>query len=230
MARHEFIVEGDISPQALGRFGQFGENALAKLREAGSDLVPNHQGLRFGDVILAQDVNKKQLITAAQLRQGFSAEAACFSHAMLYVGELHVLEAQFESGGNGEFSGTRIAPLTRYSGRELLVARYRPAESDREGLLVARYALIRQALGRRAYDWRGALRVGATGRRKSAPDLENAIVCSELVLEAFAIGGQFLVDEYADVRSGRRFYYPADFFANKTFDKLEMTYFRLTEH
>src|SRR5258708_797539 len=58
--------------------------------------IPDHEYLRVGDVILSRDRRYNPFgaqIRRAQLREGCPAGFADYSHAMLYVGELHVVES-----------------------------------------------------------------------------------------------------------------------------------------
>lgn len=228
MAADDFPIDSEISANALDAFGVLGRSALTTLRAAGGDLVPNFDNLRYGDVILSRNKHKKGAVEAAQLRRGFAADAARYSHAMLYVGELHVIESRPAKDGEDR-DGTRLEPITAYFGKPLIVCRNRNAEFDRRRMFAVRYSLIRQAFGGRPYDRWGALRGGLDGKRPKNPELENEIVCTDLMLEAFAVGAKLMVDEYAEARGGGKFFYPADFFLHPDFERLTVTYRQLAE-
>jgi hypothetical protein len=91
---------------------------------------------------------------------------------------------------------------------------------------IVRKTLLDIALNHRWYDPIRA--VFARLKRRSAPDHDKRIFCSEYVLERLAIG-RVLADEYDELQNQKKYYLPAHFAADPRFDQYDMEYSRLTE-
>lgn len=147
---------------------------------------------------------------------------------MLYVGQLHVVESN--KFINFRRTGLKVAPLTRdCANHEFLVLRYNDNEfrgSRRQN--VVRYGLLSQTVNPRRYDRGAAISAVFQRRRPSQTMHLKRINCSEFVLECFAIGGAYLVDDYVRVTSTpNQFYFPAHLAENKKFERLTMRYYKL---
>jgi hypothetical protein len=193
--------------------------------------IPCHDDLDFGDVILSRRKRPNwfaRQISKVQLNCNCKEDFTSWTHAMLYVGNLHVIESSKHFSIR---SGVQITPLTFYSDtHDLLVLRYRNPEFLVRNIHIVRDALLYQQIGRRSYDftvpyylWRGKV-------RPKEKDFDRHINCSEFVLERFATGGPFLVEEWLKVReSANIYFFPADFAAHPGFDIQKIRYFRFVE-
>ena len=226
----EYIV-GDISSNALiAEIGKAAAHSAIKHLKWASDgrrLVPSQEGLRVGDIILSRpSENKWQAseIEATQREYGCNEECSRWTHAMLYVGQLHVAES------NKPYSvktGVAIFPLTAYTDQcEFMVLRYKNSEfSDGRRQNIARYALLSPNIDPRRYDWQTAVNAWRRKLRK-APKHIKAINCSEFVLECFAIGGPYLIEDYIELMADQdTFYFPAHFAGSAHFEQIPMNYY-----
>lgn len=225
----EFIV-GDISSNALE--AEVGKGAARsaikhlKWAEDGRRLVPSQEDLRVGDVILSKPSNGRWHATETVTTQrdyGCSDEASRWTHAMLYVGQLHVAESNKPISAR---TGVAIFPLTAYTDQyEFLVLRYKNSEfGDSRRQNIARYALLSRNIDPRRYDLRTAYKAWRRQRR-NAPKHLKSINCSEFVLECFAIGGPYLIEEYLRLMNDAdTFFFPAHLAENDNFEHIPMRY------
>lgn len=231
-------IVGTISRAALE--AEIGKNlahsALARMKKQGEVLIPDFEQIERGDIILSRHClrnhsAKNAPVVRAQkslMSKDFCAEACSWGHAMVYIGNMFVAESQpFFLHGVVPKSGLRAIPLTTHStSRQLLICRHKGV-SGREGD-VAHYAAVNCIADTRRYPLSRTIRCAFLDRPE-AKQLFYAANCSEFALECLAIGGQCMVDAYAKLKDGEEEFYPADFYARKEFEKIEMTYLRLEE-
>jgi hypothetical protein len=183
-----------------------------------------------GDIVLVKRRQKggaAQLIADVQEQVlGFASYAAQWTHAMVYVGDLHVAESQKAILG---WPGTRVVPLTKYAADcDMMICRFSgPRFSLAEANGIARWALLDCTVGQRRYDNARALD-SATLTRPQKTNLQKAVICSEFALECLATGGGVLVGEYNAMLKAERFFYPADFVKSDAFRKIPLEFLELT--
>ena len=160
-------------------------------------LIPNYEQLKLGDIILTSHPKtmgadrKWHPVSHSQRLNGLSEEHCHWTHAMLYVGELHIVESNKPTRIR---TGVTLAPLTRDASKsEFIVLRYKGAEFAKRRNDIVRYALMSPFLAPRRYDLWGALSSHYRFRPRGA-DHSKRIFCSEFILECFAIGGAFMVE------------------------------------
>jgi hypothetical protein len=225
-----------ISKNALeSEFGRGVARSIDKaLRGKHLKMIPDHESLMVGDVILS----KTSRLTMPEWHQRgldrFKPADAVWSHAMLYVGRLHVVEFRtFNLKGLG--SGIVVNPLTKHSADvDFKICRrsgyntIRKFSSSRRG--AALYALLDQAVRRRRYDFNRIAAIASEGKKWEAfvktmlpSDFERAMICSEFVLECLAINGLLTID-YLNLQQKGRYFLPADFHAHPLLDKLDMKF------
>ena len=192
--------------------------------------IPDHEFLRVGDIILTRHLDrngkpKKNQIYKRQKKAKFTEEEATWTHVALYVGDYHLIESQgfkdFHSPKNFAKSGVQSRPITKYTNaaevKVLRMAEDLGFDNLRQGL--ARYALLEHHLMRRRYGWRRVIS-GALNERNQKlfhkmfpinPNLYNKVICSEFILETFAIGASAFVKEYDEMKSSGVVYFPAKF-------------------
>jgi hypothetical protein len=79
-------------------------------------LIPSHEHLEIGDIILTgfpKKLNGKvkwHPVHKSQIKHGCQIDNCRWTHAMLYVGELHVIESNKPTKIK---TGVTLAPLTR---------------------------------------------------------------------------------------------------------------------
>ena len=96
-------IAGKISYKALiAEIGKpAAKSAVGKLRYVGGNkqLIPSYENLEIGDIILSGYPKKENgkdrwhPVHQSQIRHGCNAASCRWTHAMLYVGELHVIES-----------------------------------------------------------------------------------------------------------------------------------------
>jgi hypothetical protein len=209
-----------------------------KLATNGSNRVPNPEDLRVGDIILTRSrKNSTNPIVNTQRNRGFNLDDAQWTHVSLYVGDLHVLEAQgfkddgwwsdLTAGAAKLRAGVQIRPVTRYTQScEIRVLRHTDPDYANVRMSVARYGLLDLCVNRRRYGHmralHGAFPPDAGWRAK--PRLEREVICSELVLECLAIGGQVFVREFDNVSTGNEFFFPASYSAHSALQQVDFSY------
>lgn len=216
---------------------------LARAYGFGPNLVPNHEKLRVGDVVLTRrrpknsSTSKPSAIARKQQENGFDDDQSSWTHVSLYVGDLHVLESHgfkdrywvpdFLSGLSGFMAGVQVRPLTEYSNTcDLRFLRHVDPDYDSVRSSIARHGLLDRCVNRRKYGYMRAISGGLPSklREKIRPRLDREVICSELVVECLAIGGTVLVEEYNQLLSGERYFYPADFAAHPSFKAVEVDF------
>jgi hypothetical protein len=226
------LIVGDISSNALAAeiSSAAAKSAIRHLKRAsdGMALVPSHESLRVGDIILSRPVDRKwptSEIESTQRRYGCIEEHCTWTHAMLYVGQLHVAESNKPYALK---TGVAIFPLTAYTaGFEFLVLRYKNDEflaGRRQN--IARYGLLSPNINPRKYDRKA---VWDAWRRKRPGGAQHtySINCSEFILECFAIAGPYMIEDYLKVVNEKdTFYFPAHFAADPLFEQVPMKYYR----
>lgn len=216
-------LEAEISPSAA-------RSAIRHLKwtPEGDRFVPAHENLRVGDVILSRPhmrVWQTEEIETTQQEYGCTLECSRWTHAMLYVGQLHVAESTKPYSLK---TGVAIYPLTAYSGEfDFRVLRYKNEEfSAGRRQNIARYALLNRYVNPRQYDRKAAYNAWLRRRRKG-PKHVKSINCSEFVLECFAIAGPYMIDEYVRLLDGTDdYFFPANLAANSHFEHVPMKYYR----
>jgi hypothetical protein len=215
---------------------------FARLRYKRKATLPDFNILRVGDIILSRDAKRKK-VSGIQKHQSTierfkaSSEYASWSHAMLYLGRLHVAESTtlFKVGPLQWKSGVRIAPLIGSPTVDLLVCRRADADAtdnyDQFSNGAALYALMNHAISPHGYDYSRIAAIAMSNRGKILRklgskillDAERSVICSEYVLRCLAFGGQMFTDEY-DALSPTEFFYPADFACHKNIETFSMKY------
>lgn len=227
----------------LTAYGEGAANSILRKLKGDPALIPSPDHLAVGDVILTRHSKKFGWLPTVETYQRRNAqfqsgEAATWSHAMLYVGRMHVVEStnHFKIGPLEWKSGIRVAPMVHDDVKtEYLILRRRDSSKipGFEQLVgaAAVYALMDYALRRRTYGYDRATAVVVStwprifsGLRKFFPNrLNQAIICSEYVLECLAIGATMLTDEYNNLGTDS-FFLPAHFFVHPDFDHLPMKF------
>lgn len=229
-------ISGSISYNTLiSEIGRpAASSAVGKLRFVNGStkrLIPSYECLEIGDVILSalpKKQNGKDLwhaVHKSQLNHGCTPAECRWVHAMLYVGELHVIESNKPTQIK---TGVNLAPLTRDAhNREFLILRYKGSDFPARRDDIVRYALMSPYLSPRQYDVFGALASHFHWRPRGA-DHSKQIFCSEFVLECFGVQGPFLVEEFVAVtEKPNHFFLPAHLAGHPRFDRLPMKYFEL---
>jgi hypothetical protein len=228
-------ISGPISQNALiAEIGKpAAKSAVGKLRYVGGGtrLIPSYECLEIGDIILSAYPKKENgkekwhPVHRSQLRHGCEPNSCRWTHAMLYVGELHVIESNKPTRLR---TGVTLAPLTRDAhSSEFLILRYKGSDFLRRRDHIVRYALMSPYLSPRKYDVRGAVASHFHWRPKGA-DHSTGIFCSEFILECFGVQGPFLVEEFVAVtESANQFFLPAHLAVDTRFDRFPMKYFEL---
>jgi hypothetical protein len=255
-------IVGRITVQELAQsFGEgIGKSITTELSRSKGKLIPNFADLQLGDVVLSRESKPARwpfsllpsvVGSQSKVSRFRGSDAPLWSHAMLYVGRMHVAESTnfFKVKNLQWHTGIRVAPLISPTATtEMLICRRRPPPDDeqlapgepsaaylletslKEATL---YALTDYAVARRSYGFDRAAAIGLSRRpilqtlfQRFFPDRFNeAIICSEYVLECLARGSLFS-DEYASV-GGATVFYPADFWVNPHLDKIDMTYLEI---
>lgn len=164
---------------------------------------------------------------------------------MLYVGNMFVVEtqavptklisAEADEPDDVVPAGIQVRPLTAYSTEyDLLVLRFEFDQGDMgvddpSVLLqrIARYALLRGAVGGTKYDNLGALNCSVNPRERWQGKPDDRAICSEFVTECYAAAGKLLVEEYDMLVNGIRFILPAHFYDSPSFAKYAPRYLKL---
>ncbi len=163
---------------------------------------------------------------------------------MLYVGNMFVVETQavptkLKSAEADEPddvipAGIQVRPLTAYSTEyNLMVLRYEFPQDDigidTPSLLlqrIARYALLRGAVGGTKYDYVGASNCSVNPDERWHGKPADRAICSEFVTECYAAAGKLMVEEYDMLVNGERFILPAHFYDSASFKKYEPRYLK----
>ncbi|MDB6147945.1 MAG: hypothetical protein JWO45_1609 [Spartobacteria bacterium] len=229
----------EISRAALVRdLGEPTTRALFRKPLPPGTRIPAYEKLKVGDVILSRRRKHNFVsrnIVSAQREHGHDENDCTWTHAMLYVGDLHVAESTKAMKWR---TNVQIVPLTHYSDFDLLVLRHTdegfPGERQYE---IVRHGLLMQSIYPRRYDWPSAFSVRYARTLKfhlPRSILFERIFCSEFVLECFALKGGYMIDQYVDVRDQNRnppyHFLPADFLKVQKFQKIEMEYYDLVTH
>jgi hypothetical protein len=197
----------------------------------GKRLIPSYECLEIGDIILSGHPKKKNgkdkwhPVRTSQLKQKCDPANCRWTHAMLYVGGLHVVESNKPTKLQ---TGVTLAPLTRDAHKsEFLILRYKAADFLWRREDIVRYALMSPFLTPRQYDVPGAIASHYRWRPKGA-DHSKRIFCSEFILECFSVQGPYLVDEFIAVTEGEnKFFLPAHLAVDDRFERHPMKYFEL---
>jgi hypothetical protein len=232
---HPPSVVGEISQATLKK--ELGQNlafsALSAFKGKCNVLIPDLDRLMRGDIILSRSSKNRPTLKSSPVVVGqrilkekdFSIEASSWRHAMVYVGNMFVAEAQPFSLKNGERSGLKAVPLTHYCiGHDLIICRNHNIPDVGDD--IAQYAILNYVANKRSYPhWRTV--VGVIRESSVKKNLQNSANCSEFALECLAIAGACLVDTYKLVEDGKLNFYPADFYGHQEFEMKEMQYLKL---
>ena len=218
---------------------------IKALRASPGCLVPNYDDLLVGDIVLSRKAARRphaltSLLPSIESHQRSierlkTTDAWRWTHSMLYVGRLHVAESQ----KSFRAIGTTVSPLTKPANIELVVCRRRDRDEiegfDAYRRNAALYALMDHAVNKRDYGRKRIVAISTDGRgfiskiagRVFPPDFSKEIICSEFVLEALAIGGKMLTQEWEQLKTPQSFFYPGDFYAHPSFETVPLTYLSL---
>jgi len=258
------VLDNASNPPTISRnalISDFGlgvaKSVLEKLDAQDFKVVPNYENLLVGDVILSSQPARgweKYFSEDAPIQvhqrtipRFGSSTAPKWSHAMLYVGRLHVVESQVHSKSkDGNFrSGLRVAPLTLPSpDTELVICRRKNWQSiesfDGYRRNAALYGVVDHVVAPRSYDYSRIATLALDGKAGIFSDLvrkfikarfHQSVICSEFVLECLAIGGQMLTQDWFQVsRSKDSYFYPADFAVHPDMELHAMEYLHLEKH
>lgn len=195
--------------------------------------LPDYTDLQIGDIILTRGNMKKphaKKIWYKQIEANHSEENSEFTHAMLYVGKLHVAEsvfAWFKLNPLKFFqSGVRVVPLsTAIANSDVKIMRAsRGKDSDDEGVAELRfqaghYALLDHAINRRVYNLSRVAEINSTNNfvRRIWAEIskkregEQSVICSHYVMECISVGMGINPKGYIEMTHGRQAVYPAQF-------------------
>lgn len=212
-----------------------GEKVLKAMEKAKSDLLPDMDSLQVGDIILSRKITEKSApkspVRDHQLQLGFPEEEAQWTHAMVYIGALHVAESvtwHWDTYRWRYRTGTRTRNLMEYfHDHELLICRPEDDFSLHElRHSVARHALLQMIVNPRRY---GFLRVASMvwPISKKEVNFSKEIICSEFALECLAIGAGFMVQEFDDLKGENKYFLPAHFCRDPKLKKIILPKMRL---
>lgn len=163
---------------------------------APSPLIPSHEYLQVGDIVLSgypkkdNGKHKWHPVRQSQIKQGCDPESSRWTHAMLYVGQLHVVESNKPTKLK---TGVALAPLTRDAHlHEFLVLRYKGSDFATRRQDIVRYALMSPGLIPRRYDVFGAISSHFRWRPKGASHSERILlqrVCAGVLWHHGAVFG-----------------------------------------
>lgn len=191
----------DITEQTLGQFISRAQVASLKQRLAGSTewLVPDPDELREGDIILASPRDYTTNPIYLHQRALHKDATAKWTHAMFYVGMMHVAESNVATK-SGRVDGTAIVALTDYlPEHELLVCRNRLFVDEKIRLEAVQYALLNVFAKQRPYDRARIAEIAIGQRIRDRDDAQlDAVICSDFVLEVMAIGGTTMLSTWAE--------------------------------
>lgn len=208
----------------------------------GTTSVPIHESLRVGDVILTRERGRrggKNPVRIAQSLAGYEDGFATWTHAALYVGDLHIIESiggflrELRKAPHTPWrSGVHLRPLTKYSStHDLRVLRYESPDFDTERRRIAAYAFLEYSIGKRKYDHARvrnlAKSVAWREPDKAGTKHSTKVICSEFVAEAFAIGGGLLAEMYNDLLEKGVPIYPATLAKCDRFREVPVSYYTL---
>lgn len=237
--------ENTISLNALKNISPLMFQAVKRGRKSVRPTIPNPEDLRVGDLILTRHLSQAgseapTLISRAQSLLGFSPAGSAWTHVALYVGDLHVVEAQgikdrtalaeALKGEGNLLAGVQLRPITdHYERGAVQVLRHTSQAFPEVRGMIARYALLDLHLRKRRYGHARAIRTVTdnTSTTAKAQHTDSEIICSEFVLECLAIGGSTMVQEYADFRDGKRKVLPASFFDDDRFAEVSVGMLRV---
>jgi hypothetical protein len=210
-----------------------GKVSLKTLRAATGDasvpigsVVPNWEMFEVADILLHRDPRvahgRYSVISHFQRLRGHKLDDASWSHVSMYVGGGFIVESMPSSGCF--HSGVSANYLhKRARGQEIAILRTSLGEELR--FQIANYLLVSLLRSKRPPYGFGRLLRGTTNVKFRL--LRNGIICSELVLEALAIGGTILVNECVDSFSDDKLFLPAAFASDKRFTHIEPEYFEI---
>jgi hypothetical protein len=219
---------------------------LSRKRNGKPLLIPYFEGLIPGDILLTKSLirgkpNRSSAVYLGQKtheKKNFSEENSFWTHAMVYVGNMHVVESQLgrksrraflnlsQNADKGADAGLKVSPITDYSyNYEILICRLKDLSRE-DSHKVALYALSNCFIDKRTYPI-VRITTSTLSEKPKAKDLHLATTCSEFSLECLAIGTGNMTAVYVDVKTGNEDYYPADFHKSEQFEKIPMTYFQL---
>ena len=191
-------------------------------------ILPNYSDLRLADVILTKSMKKNivgDTISKRQRGLKYPADDASWTHAMIYVGQMHVAESVFlwHDIGRKVFlrSGIRIAPITTViKNCHYRILRHRDLEREKytvSRLEASNYAMLDYIADRRVYnviripELATDGKVRRIGAKINIPAIKRSIICSEFVLECLAIGAGVHVERFFQLQQDFGYIYPADF-------------------
>ena len=218
------------------------KSILSRRRGGHPLLIPNFEALVPGDILLTKTLKKgkpdrSSVVYIGQhnhTKKSFSDDNALWTHAMVYVGNMHVVESQLGRRAIKTFShrekaapaGLKVSPITDYSYNfEIVICRLKGLSKE-DSHKVALYALSNCFIDKRTYP-RARIVVDTITAKSRPKKLNLAATCSEFSLECLAIGTGNMTSVYVNVTSGDDDYYPADFHRSEQFEKIPMTYFQL---
>lgn len=239
-------LRADIGPAAMrslfGRKWKSDIENVSALPKQKIPKIPRHEELAVGDVILVKGDPKKD-IKKLQIQHGHSDEASEWTHAMLYVGNLHALESIAPCPkkllGGVELTSLIQMPSDVY---EMCVARHKGLFEIPERHNIARRALMDARLAPTIYGIRSAANSYflRTDRLRDFcqrflpgvlhnPNLERASTCSEFVLNHYVVGAQLLLEERDQLRKPdhRGFFFPARFAEHEEFDLFPLQFYKI---
>ncbi|MCY4336696.1 MAG: hypothetical protein OXC60_18740, partial [Litoreibacter sp.] len=175
-----------------------------------------------------------KLVERAQVEHERPPDASKWTHAMLYVGSLHVLESR---PWNGPSSGVRTGHLAfkRSEQIECLVLRHKSPIYYERRFALARRALLEQTLAPQKYSVRSVAHAATTALSNYLPvqatrrivDLDKAATCSEYVLNCLANGAETLVTQYFNILDSDMQFFPADLYMLDDFEKIPLEFYDL---
>lgn len=222
-------------PSLETEVGKVAANSIRKAskRINGDVVIPDHEQLYVGDVILRSNRGKpKPNVEGHQRSHGRSEEASKWTHAMLYIGNLHVLESHPPTIRDMT-NGVRVSPLMDKDDQksEYLILRCKLAGFNERRFPMVRRALLHNELSPQKYDIRVTIDVFLFQlfSRRRTPDHDQFANCSEYVLSCYANGAETLVEDYIRIRreDEQHFFFPADLYTSSAFDHHAMAFSRL---
>lgn len=237
------INNSSITLAALGQ--EFSPHLWGKIRSRLSrkniTKIPNFEQLKTGDIVLSRQLRANgstkpsPICTYQNKVMGFDEYDSYWSHAMVYVGNLHLIESQvyFKAASRvGLKSGVRVVSLIDYAfNHQLKVCRFIGIQDNPELQAgIGRYALLDYAVSRRKYSLKRIMQILSQKDGKSSSfETGRAIICSEHALECLAIGGSCMTEEYKLLGGSELpFFFPASFHNSSKFESFNLDYLNIS--
>lgn len=227
-----------ISRATLEReLGEHAHSVLKLIDKKKYTHVPDIENLFVGDIILTRGLGKDgkpkpHIVEIYQQKElGFTPEDAFWCHAMVYIGNMHVVEStkKIHWTARGFRTGPRISNLMDF----VDTCKLKVCRSNQLKLFwdlrhnIGRTALIDISLNRRFYSRSRLWDLVRNAAKR--PDLKASVICSEYALQLLATGASCMTEEYEALGTESfKYYLPGDFHRSEKFEKMDLTLLKYT--